>query len=105
MKSLAFQIVNDLLFAGVIVEDVFPGEVQNLVQARLSQDRRLRDVMHLAHAEGHMYAGQRICGGAGRSQHVTLDPTEVTCLHCLNMHCMRDLAAEAERARDEEQGK
>ena len=107
MKSLSFLITNDLLFAEVIAEDASPGEIQSLVQARLSQDSRFREkIVHLAYNEGR-YKGEPVCNQVGRNLNATHNPTQVTCLRCLNMHCMRGLAkqrmrlaAEADRARD-----
>ena len=97
MRSLAFQIVNDLLFAEVITEDANPGEVQSLVQARLSQDSRFRErIMHLAYNEG-KYKGEPVCNQVGHNLNATHDPTQVTCLRCLDMHCMRGLTKQRER--------
>jgi len=82
--SLAFQITNDLLNAGVIVEDVKPTEVQELVQARLRLDRRFRDdsAIHLARPANFQYPGYPCCGQSGDTN-CSENIADVTCLKCL----------------------
>ncbi len=85
MENLAFQITNDLLFAGAIVDGISVIEVQNIVQACLVFDPRFRDgpVVHLARGVDFMYPGAPCCAQIGETI-CTDDIDEVTCLKCLS---------------------
>lgn len=94
MRSLAFQITNDLLFARLIVEDINPTEVQILVQARLAKDKRFREeVVHFAYGKDRIYAGEPICNQAGHNLKVTKDPMQVNCQRCLQMYDVQSARA------------
>lgn len=84
MNNLAFSITNDLLFAEMIVDDVSPTRVQELVQARLNQHPRFRDapIIHLARGNGFTYPGEPCCSQVGKTT-CTDKIEEVTCLKCL----------------------
>lgn len=83
-ESLAFQIVNDLLCAEVIVEDILPSEVQILVQARLNLDPRFREGK-VVHFRDNKRQSEPVCHQVGDVQ-VTGNPAKVTCLRCLEMY-------------------
>lgn len=82
--SLSFLLTNDLLFAGVIIENASPVEIQELVETRLRLDARFRneDVVHLARTADFLYPGAPCCAQVG-SVVCTDDIEKVTCLKCL----------------------
>lgn len=81
--SLAFKIANDLLFAEVICEGASPTKVQLLVQARLDLDPRLRK--SVVHFRDNKKKSKPVCHQVGNVQ-ITSNPSEVTCLRCLEMY-------------------
>lgn len=83
--NLAFQITNDLIFAGVIIEDAKVVEIQELIQARLALDVRFRDraIVHLARGADFRRPGEPCCAQIGNTV-CTNNTTEITCLKCLS---------------------
>lgn len=82
--TLAFQIANDLLIAGVIREDISPTKVQLLIWQRLNLDPRFHqsdEIVHFRHNKRRISA---VCNQVGNVA-ITADAAKVTCMRCLKM--------------------
>ena len=86
--NIAFEITNQLLHAGYIIEDLAPTKVQTLVESVLQKEPRLRTA--IIHLQDKWYPDEpmAVCHQVGNSLVIADDSTIVTCRRCLRRFAM-----------------